>query len=68
LSAFKPSASKSKGEEIDEIHILQFPSLETFEKFRVDPALVALKNLRDEAISSTSLYLSDCFINYESHT
>ncbi len=39
----------------DEIHVVVFPSSEAFERYRADPALVALAAARDAAIAQTQI-------------
>jgi len=47
-----------------EVHVLEFPSEEAFGEYRKDTALADLANLREQAISGTSVELSLCIKQY----
>jgi uncharacterized protein (DUF1330 family) len=40
----------------DEVHVVSFPDEEAFERYRVDPELAALRELRTACISETTLW------------
>ena len=65
LAAFEPNANESSSSSIGEIHYLQFPSIEAFMQYRLDPQLVEMSELRKQAISSTTIYVSGQFKNYD---
>jgi uncharacterized protein (DUF1330 family) len=41
-----------------EIHLLEFPSMDAFDAYRSDPVLLQYAALRNEAIESTSVIIS----------
>lgn len=41
-----------------EIHVLRFPDRQAYDRYRTDPALTALADLRAAAIHSTQVYIS----------
>lgn len=57
LHALHPIASLPAGELPDEVHILRFPSQDALDEYRADPALLALADLRAEAIAGTNLLI-----------
>jgi uncharacterized protein (DUF1330 family) len=65
VSAFRPNESESSDGEINEVHILEFPSIEKFHAYRADSKIHSLANLREQAIEKTTIYLSNEFINYK---
>jgi uncharacterized protein (DUF1330 family) len=64
ISAFRPNEIESTDTEANEVHILEFPSIEKFNAYRVSSKIKSLVNLRDQAIEKTTVYLSNEFINY----
>lgn len=48
----------------DEIHIIQFPSMEEFNLYKSDPRVTALSALREKVIRKTEIYFSETFHNY----
>lgn len=65
VSAFEPDCSESSSANVGEIHFLQFPDLEAFKNYRSDPQLIALSELRKQAISSASVFISGRFNHYQ---
>lgn len=66
LAAFKPDLKESSTTATGEIHYLQFPNLEAFHHYRLDPDLANISELRQQAISKTTIYVSSEFIEYGS--
>ena len=64
LSAFKPDDNQSFIKNIDEIHYLQFPDIESFQKFREDSEIKKLQVLREQGIGQSSIIVSRENINY----
>ena len=50
--------------EPDEIHIIQFPSLDRFNAYKNDGRVVALANRRNRNIGKTQVYFTDEFHEY----
>lgn len=50
--------------EPDEIHVIQFPSLEHFENYKQDTRLIALASLKNEMIKSMQVFLTNRFHHY----
>ena len=48
-----------------EIHLLEFPSMDAFDAYRSDSVLLQYAALRNEAIESTSIIISDKSKEYE---
>ena len=65
VSAFEPDIQESSDKRINEIHYLEFPSLEAFKNYRADDGLLKLKELRNKAIASTTVYVSGKPVTYE---
>lgn len=53
----RPSVLEEASDQPFEIHLVRFPSLEMFEKYRVDTELKALSPERDEAIIKTHILI-----------
>jgi len=64
LSAFKPDDNQSVLQNIDEIHCLQFPDIESFQKFREDSEILKLQELREQGIRQSSIIVSRENIHY----
>jgi|GEM_PF-517689 len=47
----------------EEVHLLEFPDIETFNRYRADPRLQQLQGLRETAIASTDIKV----LNQEKH-
>jgi len=62
VEAFETKRSGSSGEEI---HILEFPDRESFERYRHDPDLRNLSELREKAIFKTEVQESIAIKNYD---
>lgn len=58
LSAFESEYSDSADAEDIEVHCIQFPDAESFKRYRNDPKLAELADLRSQAIDSTKVYVS----------
>ena len=58
ISAFEVETSDSSSQGLREVHCIQFPTKEDFERYRIDADLVALSELRDKAIANTEVYIS----------
>ena len=65
MSAYKPMQAYRSGSEIDEVHILRFPDLVSFENYRTDGKLAELADLRALAIANTKIYVSEAEIDYD---
>ena len=63
LSAFVPRQHGNLARP-DEIHLLEFPSDESFAAYRADPQVQALSALRARAIATTVVYVSGEMIDY----
>ena len=55
ISAFETQRLQNKGVEM---HVLSFPSLQAFEEYKADGELAALRELREVAIESTTIQMS----------
>ena len=64
VSAFEPNKTKSSSQNIDEVHYLQFPSIEAFNNYRKDPKLLEMSELRSKAIINTTIYVSEVIKDY----
>lgn len=68
--AFKPVADGDPADDgdsenrVDEVHILEFPDSKAFEKYKTDNTLLALSELRSQAIAGTKLYVSHKSVDY----
>lgn len=51
--------------EENEIHVIQFPTMNNFTSYKNDPALKQLTELRSKAIQSTKVYVSEKLKEYE---
>lgn len=65
MAAFKPDASGPPSNNIAEIHILEFPNIEAFNKYQADPHLRELSELRMKAISNITVFVSGTYKDYE---
>lgn len=65
LAAFEPNADESSPSSIGELHYLQFPSIEAFKKYRSDPLLTEMTELRQQAISNITIHVSGKFRYYD---
>ena len=68
ISAFTPDENESSDNRIDEVHILEFPSIDLFYAYKVNPKLQQLANLREQAIGKTTMYMSNKFLDYASNS
>ena len=50
--------------EPDEVHVIQFPSIENFEAYKRDVRVVELASLKSEMISKMDVYITDGFHQY----
>lgn len=64
LAAFRPRPDASGKPTPDEIHILRIGSEDAFAAYRADPTLLALADLRAQAIARTEMFLSQETIEY----
>ena len=55
----RPTAAGQPGFSPHEIHIVSFPSLESFEAYRGDPNLATLAPLRQAAIARTEVIMGE---------
>ena len=62
--AFQPDENFSSSKNVDEVHQLQFPDIESFKRYRVDPELKELTELRIKAIANTTVLVSGKKISY----
>lgn len=56
-TAFRPKESDAEPR-VDEVHVLKFPDLDAFERYKADATLLSLAALRSQAISNTVVYVS----------
>ncbi|PCI78023.1 MAG: hypothetical protein COB20_06985 [SAR86 cluster bacterium] len=64
-SAFRPGVADSKAApHVDEIHVLKFPDLDSFNRYRNDDKLLSLATLREKAISQSTVYVSTIEVDY----
>ena len=64
-SAFRPAAADSADPRpVEEIHVLKFPDIDAFDRYRSDADLQKLSPLRELAISHTSVYVSAQEVEY----
>lgn len=61
-SAFRPNKTESSA--VDEVHVLKFPDLDAFERYKTDEKLQSLSALRESAINQTAVYISAQEIDY----
>ena len=54
-SAFEPDPVESSPSKAEEVHIIQFPSIEAFRNYRIDSRLKEMSLLRNKAISNTTV-------------
>lgn len=64
LAAFRPQPDASDQPTPDEIHLLRIGSQEEFAAFRADSALLALADLRTQAIAKTEIFVSQEIVEY----
>lgn len=64
LAAFRPRPDASGRPTPYEIHVLRIGSQEAFAAYRADPALLALAELRGQAIARTEIFLSQAIVEY----
>jgi uncharacterized protein (DUF1330 family) len=57
--ATKSEATVGDDDVPDEVHLVSFPSPESFEAYRLDPALTPLAELRSRAIRRTIIWQSN---------
>ena len=50
--------------EPDEIHVIQFPNLESFEAYKFDERILNLSSLKSQMIRKMDVYISDTFVEY----
>jgi uncharacterized protein (DUF1330 family) len=50
--------------EPDEIHVIQFPSIEVFNAYKIDPRVAELSSLKSKMIKKTDVYITDNFFQY----
>jgi len=63
-SAFRPNSSDMQTPTVDEIHVLKFPNLDSFDRYRNDDKLLTLATLREKAISQSTVYVSAIALDY----
>jgi hypothetical protein len=51
-------------EEPDEIHVIQFPSIEEFNAYKIDPRVVELSSLKSKMIKKADIYITNKFFRY----
>jgi len=51
-------------EEPDEVHVIQFPSIENFEAYKSDVRVVELASLKSEMISKMDVLMTNMFYEY----
>ena len=50
--------------EPDEVHVIQFPSIENFEAYKSDVRVVELASLKSEMISKMDVFITNMFYEY----
>lgn len=65
MGAFEPDIFLSSDGKVGEIHYLEFPSLEAFNNYRKDSELAEITELRSDAITNTSIYVSEKLVSYD---
>ena len=50
--------------EPDEIHVIQFPSLEKFNAYKIDSRVVELSSLKNKMIKKVDIYITNSFYQY----
>ena len=55
--------NKSENEP-DEIHVIQFPSVESFEAYKNDPRVINLASLKAKMIRKMDVYITNSFHQY----
>ena len=64
-TAFRPSSTNLKQTpRVDEVHVLKFPDLDAFERYKKDGRLKSLDALRERAICATTVYVSAEEVRY----
>ena len=58
VSAFETQTPELSSGVTKEIHCIQFPNRDDFDRYRADPELAQLADLRSKAIASTEVYIS----------
>lgn len=51
-------------DEPDEVHVIQFPSIENFEAYKSDARVVELASLKSEMISKMDVLITNMFYEY----
>jgi len=64
VATFRPRPNADATPTPDEIHVLRIGSEEAFAAYRADPALLALADLRGQAIAQTEIFLSQEMVEY----
>lgn len=64
IVAFEPNKTDSTSKNIDEVHCLEFPSIDAFNKYRQDPSLLDMSGLRNKAILNTTIFVSAILKDY----
>ena len=64
VSAFRPNKEESTLRNIFEVHYLEFPDIDAFISYKSDPEHNELKELRNNAISKTSVIVSGEKVDY----
>jgi len=57
------NANKPQGEP-DEIHVIQFPSVENFEAYKKDDRIINLSSLKAKMIRKMDAYITNTFLKY----
>jgi len=58
ISAYEPNETESTLPNINEVHYLEFPDLDTFKKYRADSEFNSLSELRAKGVSKTIVLVS----------
>lgn len=63
ITAFMPLPTNN-APQVDEVHLLEFPSMQVFEMYRQDRRIAELSDVRGKAIAKTVIYMSSEFLEY----
>ena len=59
------SNSRKSDDEPDEIHVVEFPDLQTLSNYKNDPRVAALSDLRKSSMKDMKLFFTDTFYDYD---
>ena len=65
ITAFEPVQDDTASDSVDEVHCLRFPDMNSLNRYRADPLLASLSELRSHAIAETRVLVSANHKNYK---